>query len=546
MAGLNPRFALAAILSPLLFLAMSGWARANIIVVNTTDGVSEPAPLCSLPDAVDAHNTLTMTNGCTAGSGSDLILFEVTGTITIDAPLEVMNGTLIIVGSPTGCSGAGPCGITINGGGSTELLSADIGTTVELAILTFANGFAGPTTSGEGGAIFADGAELDIFDCLFVGNEAEHTSPGGKGGAIFINSAGEVDITNSTFTENTAAGSGGVGGAIADMNLSSTLKLTNVTIDGNTAAGAGGGYASMVSPLAKSTIFANNAPQNCETVPVTNVGTYNISKDASCGATHVEDPLLDPAGPKNNGGPTDTIALEPGSPAINLIPVADCTDQSGDTLRTDQRLFARPDPANLDFCDSGAYEFDAEAPIVLNSEKIEIARSSSAHSDQVNMNLTFTDNGPGVGMLCDSSTDAFSFIIVELFEGTCASIPSAGLELELDNFVTHTINGQAYGTLFQSDPPFTLQQPTETVSARMVALPTPADACGKWELNLEVAGLDTSDASTVNLGGGNPFALLIEDLAGNTGCFDVDNAIVGGQITPPGGKTRRVRRGARR
>jgi hypothetical protein len=85
-----------------------------------------------------------------------------------------------------------------------------------------------------------------------------------------------------------------------------------------------------------------------------------------------------------------------------------------------------------------------------------------------------------------------------------------------------------------------LQQPTEQVSARLVALPTPTGACGKWTLNLEVSGLNTP---AVGLGGGNPFALLITDFVDATACFDVTNAIVGTQTPPPPhGVRRRVRR----
>ena len=42
------------------------------------------------------------------------------------------------------------------------------------------------------------------------------------------------------------------------------------------------------------------------------------------------------------------------------------------------------------------------------------------------------------------------------------------------------------GTLFQSASG--LQQPGETVSARLITLPTPEDACSAFSLNLEVAG----------------------------------------------------------
>jgi hypothetical protein len=52
--------------------------------------------------------------------------------------------------------------------------------------------------------------------------------------------------------------------------------------------------------------------------------------------------------PADNGGPTDTIALLPGSLAIDVVPAAVCP-------ATDQRGFTRPDFGEA-FCDVGAYE----------------------------------------------------------------------------------------------------------------------------------------------------------------------------------------------
>ena len=159
----------------------------------------------------------------------------------------------------------------------------------------------------------------------------------------------------------------------------------------------------------------------------------------------------------NNGGPTETFALETSpsmSPAIDRIPVADCTDQSSPTpqpLGTDQRLFTRPDPGNPNACDSGAYEVGALQPFVLNSERVQIARSSTANSDHVNIGLTFTENGDpdcdlGVGADEDALNDGIN---VALFQGTCAGIPANGLITNLDTFTVHTVNHQQYGTLFQ-------------------------------------------------------------------------------------------------
>jgi hypothetical protein len=567
MADRNRRFALAVIALPFLFLLMSGLASANSIFVNTTDGESDPFPLCTLPDAVAAHNSHLALNGCAGGSGNDAIFILVTGKILIDESLEITSGSLEIDGPIFGCSGPGPCGITIDGGGTVQIIRADAGTSLFLNSLTLANGFATTTlvTNTGGGAIYAEGTDLEIHDCLLRDNQAAGSisSVGGLGGAIYGDD-GTIVIVNSTFANNTAVAGTSIcatsgpatvcdtvvpgapsissiseGGAIFDLDA--TIKITNSTIANNSAQDGGGLAQSGGSPIApiKGTIFQSNAGGNCGGVIAGDIG-FNISSDGTCPFPQVTslnntNSLLIPLA--NNGGPTETFALETfplTSPAINLIPVASCTDQQAvpQPLGTDQRLFGRPDPGNPNTCDSGAYEDDAVAPFTLNSERVQIARSTSPNSDKVNIGLTFTENGDPD---CDLDDDALrGGIGVELFAGTCANVPFLGLDLELSPFVVHTINGQSYGTLFQVNGP-------ETVSARMVAFPRPANTCGKWTLNLEVAGLNTP---SLGLGGTNPFALVLFDPNGDgAGCFDITNAIVGNQIPKP---THGVRRGTRR
>jgi hypothetical protein len=546
-------FAFGAVILPFLFLAMSGVASAllpAVITVNTLSG--EPAPgLCSLPDAIASHNAPgTPFNACALGSGMDIIVFTVTGQITVDETLEVTSGTLFIEGPITG-GPAGPppaAGIAISGGGSVQIIKADPGTSLTLANLTLANG-----AGVEGGAIFANGTDLEIFFCLFRDNTAEPTLiAGGMGGAIFGNSNGAITIVNSTFANNTAAhrgdptvhnsGTDGFGGAIFYDTTSSVVKITNCTFSGNTADVAT--YDGFPAASIKGTIFANNTAilinPNCNGTPVDL--NYNISDDASCGFSAPQslnntNPLL--LALANNGGPTETFALETfplTSPAIDRIPVASCTDQAGSPLETDQRLFARPDAFNPATCDSGAYEAFSVAPYTLNSERVQIARSTSPNSDQVNIGITFTSNGDPD---CDVDEDALNAgIRLTLSGGTCSSMPATGLALSLNPFVVKTVNHQSYGTLFQTFG-------SETVSARMVALHTPAGTCGQWTLNLEVAGLNTG---AIGLGGGNPFSLVLEDEQGEgANCFDITNAIVGNQIIVPGHSVRRgVRRQTRR
>ncbi|MFZ2063247.1 MAG: choice-of-anchor Q domain-containing protein [Candidatus Binatus sp.] len=534
-------FTFGAVILSLLFLAMSGVASAivpSVITVNTLSGAPAPG-LCSLPDAISAHDAPgTAFNACALGSGFDIIDFTVTGQITIDETLLDTSGDLFIEGpSSGGPPGPGPAGgITISGGGTVEILQALAGTTLTLTNLTLSDGFAIPG----GGAVLADGTDLEVFDCLFSDNTAEGPISliGGVGGAILAE-AGTVEIVNSTFAGNTAVtGSilGSEGGAIENTGATA-IKITNATVSGNTA-DFGGGLGSTGYDL-KGTILAGNTAnfvgKNCDNPVASDVG-FNIEDDDTCDFTagtslNSTNPLLEPLA--NNGGPTDTFAIETSpsvSPALNLIPVANCTDQTGAPLETDQRLYARPDAANPLTCDSGAYEAFSEPPFTLNSERVQIARSASANSDEVNIGITFTSNGDPD---CELDEDALNNgIKLSLFAGTCSELPANGLILNLDPFEVKVVNHEGYGTLFQSFGP-------ETVSARMVAIPSAA--CGEWTLNLEVAGLDTA---ALDLGGSNPFSLVLTDEEGDgAGCFDITNAIVGNQIPVP---SHTVRRGVRR
>ena len=543
MADRNRRFSSAAIALPFLLIAMAGLACANTIVVNTLDSGSQPFPLCTLEDAVVAANTQAIHGGCPAGTGNDdTIEFIVTGTIFPDNTLTIDNTseTLFIEGPFFG-------GITIDGQNTIELLDAE-GTDLEAQNLTFTHG-----SSDFGGAIFAGGSTVGIGNCTFVNN-------GALGGGAFAAEDSLTFFLNDTFTGNSAELGGGI------FNEDSLVDVSNSTFSANL---AGGGADIATETLgeseANSTIFASTDGNNCDGV---DDNGYNISNDNSCGFAppSVNNSVtlnLDPMGLQNNGGPTQTIALESGSQAIDFVPLASCLGPFGGPVTDDQRLFNRPDSNGgvpESFCDAGAYESGAVAPIVLapNSERLQIARSGAANSDKVNTAFTFIYNGdPDCDIPTGGDEDALnSGVGVALFEGSCANLPASGLVLYLDPFQVHTVNHEQYGTLFQSFGP-------ETISARMVALPTPAGACGAWTLNLEVAGLDTP---AMGLGGNGPFALVVTDLHGDVedvgtelaltladiygdaaGCFDITNAIVGNQITTPGHGVRRgVRRQTRR
>lgn len=210
--------------------------------------------------------------------------------------------------------------------------------------------FSGNSARG-GGAIEVYGnasftVDISIDRCTFNGN---HATSGG-GGAIIVevlNPGSAVRIVNDTFTNNTVAGSGGQGSAI--YVGAAPVTITNCTIAGNTAGPAGGAvYFGANATAMANTIVASNSGGNCS--GGTFSGGHNLQfGDATCSGATVADPHLSPLA--NNGGPTQTMALAAGSPAIDTADttVAPAIDQRG-TARTDG------DHDGIVIADIGAFE----------------------------------------------------------------------------------------------------------------------------------------------------------------------------------------------
>jgi hypothetical protein len=494
MADRNRRFTVASIALPFLFLVMSRLASASTLtVINTNDtGVG------------------SLRGEILAASSGDTINFNVSGTITLGSTLSGIAINLTIDGSGQS--------ITVDGANSFHILIVNTGATLTLHNLTIAKGF-----GIEGGGILNHGT-LTVTNTTFSGNSAS-----GSGGGI--DNFGALTVANSTFFGNSAQLSGGIDNVGAQT-------VTNSTFSDNSAVVGGGGINNepLGSTTLKGTILAAEPGGNCGGL-ITD-GGYNISDDVSCpiaSGTSVDGSTtlnLDPLGLANNGGPTQTIALEPNSEAVDFIPIGKCTDQSSPTpqpLTTDQRGFPRPDPGNPDFCYAGAFELQT-TPIVIerNGERLQIVHSTNPSGNQLNTAFTFIENGFPA---CDEADDAFNGIVVIFSTGSCAAPGSSILILPGDGFTVHTVNHQTYGTFFFAASPF-------TISARMVALPKPsAPACGEWTMNLELTAIDLTSF------GDGPFALTLFNADGDEGCLDITNAIVGSQTPrPPHGVRRRVRR----
>lgn len=254
------------------------------------------------------------------GGGLDRVFHMPTVNHVILSDLTVQNGE-----TDAGDGGGG----IFNGQGNQP------GGLLELTNVTVSSN----TSTFGGGIINGWGARMRLRGVTVSNNT------GGAGGGIYTRDGGLVHLTNSTVSNNRALGqAGGI-----DAWFNAQVRLVNCTIVQNDAPFGSGILAegpNVQVELAASIIADNSGDANCSGVLIVSRGS-NLDSDATCSLTQATDlPATDPAlGPlQDNGGPTKTHALLPGSPAIDHI---DCR------VSTDQRGVARPQgPA----CDVGAYE----------------------------------------------------------------------------------------------------------------------------------------------------------------------------------------------
>jgi len=225
--------ALRALCALALLWAPAG-ALAATITVDTTDdegGASD----CSLRSAIQAANTDTAIDGCTAGSGADTIdLTGVSGTISLGSPLPNIAQSVTI-------TGPGAATLAIDGNDLNRSgFYVHSAITVAVSGLTMTRGLNhGASDDYSGGAVYNHGGTVTVEDCAFTSNAATGGSELRAGGAIFNNN-GTLTVTGSTFTGNTAEL---YGGAIRSYNdASGTLTLADSTLHDNTSNdGMGGG-----------------------------------------------------------------------------------------------------------------------------------------------------------------------------------------------------------------------------------------------------------------------------------------------------------------
>lgn len=274
------------------------------------------------------------------------------------------------------------------GGASASVVSDNRNTLVSFDRSSFINNHArgrasNPNEEGKGGGVYhieddqagaSDEFNLSITNSLFQGNTAKR-----QGGGAWLYFLGNGLIQNTTFVGNSTSApfnTVGQGGGLV-VSLGKTL-IANTTFANNHAAyqggamhGGGGNDPNRVITL-RNTIFVNNTLNEQDQPSETRWQGYHTNRPMNDGGGNIQfprnkptydndvnnnitdsplyvDPLLQPLA--DNGGATHTMALAPGSPAIDA--------GVGECPTTDQRGTPRPQGAG---CDIGAFEYLAAPP----------------------------------------------------------------------------------------------------------------------------------------------------------------------------------------
>jgi fibronectin-binding autotransporter adhesin len=521
-------------------------AASLTMVVGSLSMVVQPASVAAA--ATDAVTNCSG-SGSVHGSLPYVVAHAGSGDTVTFAPVPAC--TSIEVASPVTIAGhvtiqgPGAGSLAVSGGGSNGVFVVQRNATATISGLTVENG-----ASAGGGAIVNNGT-LTVTGAVL----ADNTASRGDGGAIYNQGAPEgapatLTVSNTTFSGNSVTG-GFAGGAIANFgsaiisgstfsgntsrdwagavaNFGTSLTVSNSTFANNSAtdyagallnwtsatitdatfsgnkSGFGGGIVNSFHGTLKlgTTIVANTTSGgDCSLAgSVSDLG-FNLVDDDSC-PLHAGTDLtgiaagLDPAGLKNNGGPTQTIALQTGSAAVGRVSTA------SQCPATDQRGDPRTVP-----CDIGAYDTGGRnVDVTVKGSQSYGGRASFSQTNNAPAGVTLT------GTLICTSVDGGTPISTTLGVGPHTVVGTSCSGLSPSNSAYHLVyQGSAGGYVVSKD-------------ATMTVLSTNAAS--------QVYGHEGATTFTATVATGNgesiPSGETVTITVGSTGCLATLAPVAGG------------------
>lgn len=314
----------------------------TIPLVNITAGTVTVSSLTvrngnngSLSNAGQTTVTNCVFSGGAAGLGNmtGATLALTNSTLTNNVVGIANDGTMTVTGST----------ISFNSGAGIANDQATSVLTISNSTID-GNGFLiSPPTSTGGGGILNNGT-------LTLTGSTVSNNIGTMGSGILAQHT--TTVINSTITGNHAPGSC-VSPCVpqgAGIGVYALVTLVHVTMSNNVNQGQFPEGLYIAAP-SFATIDNSIIADSCGATPRATSGDYNVTAGACFVAPQPHDQITNPLlGPlTNNGGPTKTQAIGPGSPALDAIPAGNPNCQP-----TDQRGVPRPQGGG---CDSGAFEY---------------------------------------------------------------------------------------------------------------------------------------------------------------------------------------------
>ncbi|MHB1585339.1 MAG: beta strand repeat-containing protein, partial [Acidimicrobiales bacterium] len=300
--------------------------------------------------------------------------------------------------------GATSSGVVVNAGGSGPALSTNLATTV--ADLTLTGG-----SSLDGGGIYigTPAITVTVENSTIDGNTS---TTSGSAGAIYDDKANLV-VTGSTISNNTAGGSPAAGIFVYGAGASASASITDSTFSGNSGnydinneygsvTVIGSTFSGNTGTAINTYAFGGSADTSlgadiladgtgCTTTSpatLTDLGD-NVATDSSCnlGSTshqNVSSLSLSLGSLAANGGPTDTEAIPPQSPANDVVPSTTTLSGqsgafcSGSDQRGDPRLLT-----SATSCAAGAYQPQVAPLAVTTTSPLPAGTAGISYSDQL-------------------------------------------------------------------------------------------------------------------------------------------------------------------
>ncbi len=433
------------------------------------------------------------------GQGRANRIFKVTGGDLQLAGVTLQNGGDDADETcQSGCStitSTGGGALYVAAGASAELTGVDLtgnragvgGAIASAGTLSLTDVAVSQGSAAFGGGLFVRGGSATVQRSSFDG-----LGEGGSGGGAAFVYGGTLTLSDSTVTNSGWASSRG-GGL---ENYGGRLTLSGVTLAGNLRGAIMTDVGSLGTTVTNTLVGAGfddfgdwacvpaglvTGSDSTTAQAITSDGGHNLDEDGHCGLTGpgsvTGDAHLAPLA--DNGGPTPTMALLHGSPAL---------DAGTGCSNLDQRSIARPQGAA---CDIGAFEAVRNDPPAAATT--EAATDVSPYSATLHATVDLTGEAGGAHFEYGTAPGQLTSqtAVAATGQGTAASVVLDGLQPNT-TYYFRAVADNASGQRPADDPPLSFKTALSPPSVSGVEISGVDDTSATLSFDVDTGGADTS------------------------------------------------------